>query len=125
MGLRVSVAEDGVQAVEKALSEQFDLILMDIRMPRMDGYEAQKTLREKGLKTPIIALSASSPSDDQDSRTGKADFDFFLVKPVGSKKLHEVISKYLPVVRKLDSDDQPETSQVLSGGASGDDQDGP
>jgi len=124
MGLRVSVAEDGVQAVEKALSEQFDLILMDIRMPRMDGYEAQKTLREKGSKTPIIALSASSPSDDQDSRTGKTDFDFFLVKPVGSKKLHEVISKYLPVVRKLDSDDQPETSQVLSSDSSGNDQDG-
>jgi CheY-like chemotaxis protein len=121
MGLRVSVAEDGAQAVEKALSEQFDLILMDIRMPRMDGYEAQKKLREKGSKTPIIALSASSPSDDQDSHLSRADFDSFLIKPVGSKKLHEVISKYLPVVRNLDSDDQQETSKVFSGGSLGDD----
>jgi CheY-like chemotaxis protein len=102
MGLHISTAEDGLQAVEKAMAEPFDLILMDIRMPRMNGHEARQTLREKGLATPIIALSASSPSDDDPDSCKLADFNSFLVKPVDSMKLYEAISKYLPVVRKLE-----------------------
>jgi len=101
MGLHVSVAEDGLEAVEKAMSEQFDLILMDIKMPRMDGFEARQTLREKGITTPIIALTASSPSDDDADSRKLADFNCCLIKPVDSRKLYETISKYLPVARKL------------------------
>jgi CheY-like chemotaxis protein len=109
MGLRVSVAEDGIEAVEKAMGENhapaspdasrgggFDLILMDIRMPRMDGYEARRTLQEKGLATPIIALTATSPSDDPDGHK-LSEFDGYLMKPVDSKKLYQVIAKYLPL----------------------------
>jgi len=106
MGMRVSVAEDGIQAVQKALAEPFDLILMDIKMPKMNGYEAQKTLREEGLETPIIALSATSPSDDDAESHMLTDFDCFLVKPVDSKKLYDAVSKYLPVVRALSSNDE-------------------
>jgi CheY-like chemotaxis protein len=96
MGLRVSVAEDGVEAVQKATGENFDLILMDIRMPKMDGYEARRSLREKGLATPIIALTATSPSDDPDGYK-LSEFDGYLTKPVDSKKLYQVIAKYLPI----------------------------
>ncbi len=95
MGLRVSVAEDGIEAVQKACCEDFDLILMDIRMPRMDGYQARRTLREKGLATPIIALTATSPSDDPDSQE-LSQFDGYLTKPVDSRKLYQEIAKYLP-----------------------------
>ncbi|MHC4389437.1 MAG: ATP-binding protein, partial [Planctomycetota bacterium] len=49
MGMRVSVAEDGVQAVDKAVAESFDLILMDIKMPKMNGYEARKRLKKEGV----------------------------------------------------------------------------
>lgn len=115
MGVRVSVAEDGLQAVEKATAEQFDLILMDIKMPKMNGYEAKQTLREKGLATPIIALTAASPSDDEPDSHKLADFNCFLVKPVDSRQLYEVISKYLPVVRKLDSSDESGASSAALG----------
>ena len=109
MGMRVSVAEDGVQAVQKATDEQFDLILMDIKMPNMDGYEATRILREKGLVTPVIALTAASASDNADSYT-QTDFNCFLTKPVDRKKLYETISVYLPVIRALDSDNQADIS---------------
>lgn len=113
MGMRVSVAEDGIQAVQKAIAEPFDLILMDIKMPQMDGYEAGKILREKGLTTPIIALSATSPGDDADSHK-QTDFDCFIVKPADSRKLYEAISKYLPVVRALSSNDESDISSAAS-----------
>lgn len=98
MGIRVSVAEDGLEAVQKAMAEPYDLILMDIKMPRLDGFEATRTLREEGIETPIISLSASSLSEHAESGN-LSDFTDFLTKPVDSKKLYEVISKYLPVVQ--------------------------
>jgi CheY-like chemotaxis protein len=106
MGMRVSVAEDGVQAVEKATTESFDLILMDIKMPKMDGYEAMKKLKEKGVTTPVVALSAASPSDDAHNHI-KNEFDCFLTKPVDSRKLQAAISKYLPAVHAVNSNDEP------------------
>jgi CheY-like chemotaxis protein len=93
MGLRVSVASDGLEAVEKAFDEEFDLVLMDIKMPRMNGYEATKLLREKGFKSPIIALSASTPFDGFEEDK-KSIFDDFITKPVDGRKLFEVITQY-------------------------------
>lgn len=106
MGMRVSVAEDGIQAVQKALAEPFDLILMDIKMPKMNGFEALKSLREKKIEIPIIALSAASPSNDDEDNRMLTEFDCFLVKPVDSRKLYEAVSKYLPVVRALSTSDE-------------------
>lgn len=120
MGLRVSVAEDGMGAVEKAVSEPFDLILMDIKMPRMDGFKARRTLRDKGITIPIIALTASSPSDDDTDGRRLADFNCFLIKPVDSRKLYEAISKYLPVVRRLDCSGESDPSLAVSGDPSSD-----
>jgi PAS domain S-box-containing protein len=56
-GLRVSEAENGSVAVEMARAQAYDIILMDMQMPVMDGYTAARTLRSEGLKTPIIALT--------------------------------------------------------------------
>lgn len=58
-GIEVTTANDGFEAVEKVQREEFDLILMDIMMPRMDGYMATEIIRDKGFKVPIIALTAS------------------------------------------------------------------
>jgi CheY-like chemotaxis protein len=113
MGMRVSVAQDGIEAVEKALAEPFDLILMDIKMPKMDGYEAREKLQEKGVTTPVIALSATCPSDDKNRHIKKV-FDCFLTKPVDSKKLYAAISKYLPVVHAVDSNAEPATAAAGS-----------
>lgn len=116
MGMEVSVAEDGLQALEKASAQQFDLILMDIQMPNMTGYEAARALREKGLATPIIALSAAAASDNPENLK-QSDFNCFLTKPVDSKKLYEAISVYLPVLRSLESNEEnnfSENQQMIS-----------
>jgi response regulator RpfG family c-di-GMP phosphodiesterase len=54
MGLDVTVVEDGDEALQKVLSQPFDLIFMDIQMLNMNGYEATKIIQEKGISTPII-----------------------------------------------------------------------
>jgi CheY-like chemotaxis protein/nitrogen-specific signal transduction histidine kinase len=106
LGLAVESAKDGVEAVAKASAEPFDLILMDLKLPNMDGYEATKILRQKNLTLPIIALSAGVMSE-QDSNQIKQDFDALLTKPVDRKKLHQMLRKYLP---QLDAAaDGPET----------------
>ncbi len=96
MGLNVTIAEDGQQAVDKALGEEFDLILMDAQMPDMNGYEATKTLRRAGLTVPIIALTAHAMKGD-DEKCISAGCDHYLPKPINQERLLEVIARYLPV----------------------------
>lgn len=64
-GVEIELAENGQDAVDKAMAGQFDLILMDVQMPVMDGYTATKTLRSRGFKKPIIALTAHAMKEDQ------------------------------------------------------------
>ena len=64
MGIEVTIVEDGNQAMQAALTEEFDMILMDIQMPYMDGYEAAKALRAGGIATPIVALTANAITGD-------------------------------------------------------------
>jgi PAS domain S-box-containing protein len=93
-GLEVTIVEDGNQAVQKALSKQFDLIFMDIEMPNMNGYEATKTLRQKGLKTSIIALTAYAMKGD-DEKCFAAGCNEYISKPIEHEKLLHILNKYL------------------------------
>ncbi len=106
LGLDVTIAADGIEAVDKALSGDFDLILMDIQMPKMNGYEATRALREKGLATPIVALTAHAMKGD-DKKCIESGCDDYLSKPIDRQKLLDVISKYLPsqaqIVREASS----------------------
>ena len=95
MGLEVTIAEDGNKAVEKALAQEFDLILMDIQMPNMNGYEAATELRKQGLTTPIIALTANAMKGD-DKKCIDAGCDDYLAKPINRNDLLEKITKHLP-----------------------------
>jgi PAS domain S-box-containing protein len=90
-GAAVSTAENGRIAVEKALREPFDLILMDVQMPEMDGYQATKLLREKGFAQPIIALTAHATLAhlEQCKAAGCSDF---LTKPVDRSLLIDTIA---------------------------------
>ena len=100
MGVGVTVAQDGIEAIEKIEEKEFDVVLMDIKMPRMDGYEATKKIHEKGISTPVVALTAS------DLSAGGSDcdeFDHFLRKPVDSTQLYKAIRKYLPVAEMSES----------------------
>ena len=94
LGVEAVVVENGQQAVEKAMTEKFDIVLMDIQMPVMNGYEATKQLRENGIKIPIIALTACAMKGD-DEKCFAAGCSDYLPKPVDRKKLVEVLSKYL------------------------------
>ncbi|MBW7988754.1 MAG: response regulator [Planctomycetes bacterium] len=94
LGLKVTIAEDGNQAVKKALSKQFEMIFMDIQMPCMNGYEATKALRKEGVKIPIVALTANAMKSD-DKKCLAAGCDDYISKPIEKKKLLQVLSKYL------------------------------
>jgi CheY-like chemotaxis protein/HPt (histidine-containing phosphotransfer) domain-containing protein/two-component sensor histidine kinase len=99
MGLDLVIAEDGRQAVDKALGQSFDLILMDMQMPNMNGYEATKVLRENNLDIPIIALTASAMKEDAHICLS-AGCDAYLSKPIDRKKLNEILERYLPSSQK-------------------------
>jgi two-component system sensor histidine kinase EvgS len=86
-------AENGQQAVEQARQQDIDLILMDIRMPVMDGYQAAKEIKSF-TDTPIVALTASIMLDE--NKIKKSDhFDGYLRKPVLKTDLFEILSQYL------------------------------
>ncbi|MHC5155221.1 MAG: response regulator, partial [Planctomycetota bacterium] len=95
MGLQVTIAEDGNQALQKVLTKTFDLILMDMQMPHMNGYDATKELRKKGFTTPIVALTANAMKGD-DKKCLEVGCDEYLSKPIDRRELLEVIGKYLP-----------------------------
>lgn len=90
----IELAEDGEQAVAKALAQPFDLILMDCQMPRMDGYEATQALRRHGLRVPIVAVTANAMAEDVE-RCLAAGMDWHLEKPVVLKSLATVLEKFL------------------------------
>jgi len=94
MGLEVTMVKNGVEAVDKALNEQFDIIFMDLHMPNMDGYEATRALRNKGIETPIVALTADAMKghDRQCIATGCTDY---IAKPIDRKRLVRVVQKYV------------------------------
>jgi len=95
LDLQVTIAEDGNEALQQALTEQYDLIFMDIEIPNMNGYEATKAIRKEGLKTPIIALTAYAMKGD-DEKCFAAGCDDYISKPIEHKKLLQTLSKYLP-----------------------------
>jgi CheY-like chemotaxis protein len=94
-GVEVETAENGQQAVELAMEQDFDLILMDIQMPVMDGREAIRWLRKTGNQTPIIALTANAMKEDvrQYMELGASSF---LPKPIDKNEFKTMLAQYLP-----------------------------
>ncbi|HAP43193.1 MAG: hypothetical protein A2087_12105 [Spirochaetes bacterium GWD1_61_31] len=91
MGSRVDVAGNGQEAVDKAIAKNYDLVLMDIFMPVMDGYEASHQLREHGFNRPIIAVTASALKGERDKCIA-AGMNDILIKPFKRKDLEAMIS---------------------------------
>lgn len=92
-GARIQVADDGLQGYERAMSGNFDMILMDIQMPQWDGHQATAQLRAAGFQKPIIALSAHAMREDRERafRSGCTDY---LSKPISREALIETLSRY-------------------------------
>ena len=97
LGLKITTANNGKEAVEKVLNESFDLIFMDVRMPYMDGFEAMESLHQKGITTPIVALTAHA-MEGYCQLCIEAGYDDYLSKPIERKKLLEILDRYLPTL---------------------------
>jgi PAS domain S-box-containing protein len=95
MGHQVTLAENGAEAVEFFASRQYDLILMDVQMPKMDGFAATKAIREKEIDKhiPIIAMTAHAMKGDMEACLA-AGMDSYISKPVDPKKLKDLIDHF-------------------------------
>ncbi len=93
-GVNVVTVDNGQIAIEETMAREFDLILMDIQMPIMDGIEAATWLRNTGYSKPIIALSAAAFKQDQE-KINRAEFDEFLTKPLIIAQFYDMLTKYL------------------------------
>ena len=99
LDLQVEIAEDGRTACRmaeksKAEGSPYDLILMDIQMPEMNGYEATRWLRQHGWQGPIVALTAHAMLGDRE-KCLEAGCDGYLSKPVNTTELRDVLARYL------------------------------
>ncbi|MCI7399893.1 MAG: response regulator [Prevotella sp.] len=87
-------AINGIDAVEKVEQGGIDMVLMDLKMPEMDGLQATRIIKEKYPDMPIIALTANAFSSDRE-QAFEAGCDEFLSKPVNSELCLETIAKLL------------------------------
>lgn len=96
-GYEVSVAKDGEEGIQKALSEQPDLILMDVVLPLLGGLEATRKLKSlpDTRQIPVIAVSSRAMSGDRDKALA-AGCDDYHTKPIEFERLLETISAHLP-----------------------------
>lgn len=93
-GMVVDFAENGQVAVERAPGGDYDFVLMDMQMPVMDGYAATRELRDQGLRTPILALTAHAMKEDR-ARCLSAGCDEYLTKPIDSRALYAALNRHL------------------------------
>jgi CheY-like chemotaxis protein/HPt (histidine-containing phosphotransfer) domain-containing protein len=100
-GLSPITANDGMEAMEAMHQEQFDVVLMDCQMPRMDGYEATEAIRDREathglMRTPVIAMTANAMAGDRE-RCLAVGMDDYLSKPVKPAQLENMLRQWLPM----------------------------
>lgn len=95
VGAIVTIVNNGAAAVEKTLSHSFDIILMDMQMPILDGLEACKILRRQGFQKPIIALTAQALKTDT-GHSLHAGCTRHISKPFTQERLIKAIAETLP-----------------------------
>jgi CheY-like chemotaxis protein len=97
-GHSVAVANNGREAYEAFVKESFDLILMDVQMPEMDGFEATEAIRSSKLEhsdLPIIAMTAHAMKGDRE-RCLEAGMDAYISKPIRAQTLYDTVQRYAP-----------------------------
>ncbi|AHF01610.1 sensory histidine kinase [Thiomicrospira aerophila AL3] len=94
-GLTVSIAEHGQQAIQRVAEQKFDLILMDVQMPVMGGYEATRHIRQTHKDIPIIALTAAAMIEDK-NKALEVGMNDHLSKPLVTRDLYKQLARFLP-----------------------------
>ena len=127
VGMRVDVANDGLEAIEKASHTAYDLILMDVQMPNLDGLAATRELRKSAAhqSTPILAMTANAFNEDRQMCLD-AGMNDYVAKPVDPDRLFNALLHWLPKVASANQttpvDETPmktpqvETSQLATQG---------
>src|SRR4051794_30978195 len=109
MGCNVVVVEDGHAAVAACARQEFGLVLMDLRMPRMDGLQATQEIRKQerpGRHVPILALTAKSASDEL-ARCTAAGMNGLLTKPLDISRLRQALDRFGVARSALESITEP------------------
>ncbi len=94
-GARIDVAGNGLEALEQLDVKRHKIVLMDMHMPEMDGYQASAKMREMGVTLPIIALTASVPKEDEQDKLTLAGINDIIIKPFDPKDLLRIVLHYL------------------------------
>ncbi|MBV0933610.1 response regulator [Marinobacterium weihaiense] len=111
LGLRCRSVEDGAQAVAAVQADDYDLVLMDIQMPVMDGYEAARMIRAAGHQLPIVALTAATLTEDREAAL-QAGMSGHLSKPLKMDELAGMIRTCCAVAIELPPQPVPEESMA-------------
>ncbi len=94
LGFAVTTMSNGMGALEKASSDRFDLVILDVIMPEMDGFEVCRKIRQMGFyaETPILMLTAKSAEEDK-QRGMEAGANLYLPKPISPKRLIALVEE--------------------------------
>ncbi|MEL6824393.1 MAG: response regulator, partial [Calditrichota bacterium] len=106
LGLQVDIANDGFEAIEASKEQAYDLILMDVQMPNMDGLNATRAIRNPEIGAvnpdiPIIALTANAMKGDRE-KCLEAGMNDFVSKPFKKEQIIEILEKYTPLSVAVD-----------------------
>lgn len=122
-GHQITIAVNGLEALDKYQTENFDLILMDIQMPEMNGIEASKKIREievkTGTHTPIIALTAYALQEELD-KCISSGMDTYITKPINVSLIYQKIDELMDLYNETETDEveilipEPEKQEYLS-----------
>ncbi|MDF1603801.1 response regulator [Nocardioides sp. YIM 152315] len=113
LGYACATADDGEAAVAEVRTGDYDAVLMDVQMPRMDGYAATRAIRAEGWKVPIIAMTAAAVEGERD-RCLEAGMDDFLTKPVDSAALGSALQRWVGDAEATQSSSAPSTLPTVS-----------
>lgn len=113
-GINIDIASNGIEGVEKfkLKGSIYELILMDIQMPLMNGYEATKLIRDIDKNVPIISFSADTSEEDElySKILGMNDS---LTKPIDTEKLFEILLKYIPKKTEIKNNSESSNEEVI------------
>jgi PAS domain S-box-containing protein len=116
LGLSVTLAEDGKQGVESAMRNEYSMILMDIQMPVMNGYDAVAAMRQNGIEYPIVALTANAMKGYEEKILASG-FSHYQTKPLDIAKLTQLLARLLngkPAAKPVDQSVETQSAALPS-----------